>query len=105
LLRILRIIIIICYFRYNYWLILLGTCTHRCGDGIQVLQEECDDGNNIPFDGCSPTCEMEPGYFCESHDNNTFLPYCNKCVTDWVNTTQSHPLDNWVRLTRNFIHF
>jgi fibro-slime domain-containing protein len=32
-----------------------------CGDGHVTGNEECDDGNLLPFDGCSPTCEIEPG--------------------------------------------
>ena len=33
-----------------------------CGDGISSasIGEECDDGNVEPFDGCSPTCTIEP---------------------------------------------
>jgi fibro-slime domain-containing protein len=31
--------------------------------------EQCDDGNKIPFDGCSPTCTNEP--LCGTH--NTYL--------------------------------
>ena len=31
-----------------------------CGDGIVEGTEECDDGNLIPYDGCSQTCTIEP---------------------------------------------
>ena len=50
----------------------------RCGDGIVAstgsgaLDEKCDDGNNIPGDGCSPTCKIEPGWVC--------VPACRKTV-------------------------
>jgi fibro-slime domain-containing protein len=30
-----------------------------CGDGVVAGSEQCDDGNRIPFDGCSPTCTIE----------------------------------------------
>ncbi|MBV1858376.1 MAG: hypothetical protein KUG77_08185 [Nannocystaceae bacterium] len=30
-----------------------------CGDGVRVEPEQCDDGNNDPGDGCSPTCRVE----------------------------------------------
>ncbi|CAD8201482.1 unnamed protein product [Paramecium pentaurelia] len=29
-----------------------GQCLPNCGDQIVVPQEECDDGNQIPYDGC-----------------------------------------------------
>src|SRR5262249_31723148 len=31
-----------------------------CGDGVKEGFEQCDDGNLIPYDGCSPTCTVEP---------------------------------------------
>ena len=34
--------------------------TTVCGDGIKEGFEQCDDGNLIPYDGCSPTCTIEP---------------------------------------------
>jgi fibro-slime domain-containing protein len=30
-----------------------------CGDGIKEGFEQCDDGNLIPYDGCSPTCTLD----------------------------------------------
>jgi len=38
-----------------------STC-HKtvCGDGTKEGAEQCDDGNLIPYDGCSPTCTIEP---------------------------------------------
>ncbi|MBP9773525.1 MAG: DUF4215 domain-containing protein [Candidatus Peribacteraceae bacterium] len=37
-------------------------CTYpRCGDGVQDYNEECDDGNQLSRDRCSPTCEIELG--------------------------------------------
>jgi len=37
-----------------------GTCRPRpCGNGVLEDGEECDDGNRIPFDGCSPDCGVE----------------------------------------------
>ena len=34
-----------------------------CGDGA-IGVDDCDDGNLINGDGCSNTCEVEPGYQC-----------------------------------------
>jgi fibro-slime domain-containing protein len=31
-----------------------------CGDGTSEGREQCDDNNLIPYDGCSPTCTVEP---------------------------------------------
>jgi fibro-slime domain-containing protein len=32
----------------------------KCGDGIKEGSEQCDDHNLIPYDGCSPTCTIDP---------------------------------------------
>ncbi|MEC7240936.1 MAG: thrombospondin type 3 repeat-containing protein, partial [Myxococcota bacterium] len=37
-----------------------STCrSPRCGDGVTDSQEECDDGNGLGGDGCSPRCVLE----------------------------------------------
>ncbi|MCH2107994.1 MAG: fibro-slime domain-containing protein [Polyangiaceae bacterium] len=42
-----------------------GACSSACGDGLVLGQnEQCDDGNNLSGDGCSETCQVEPGYMC-----------------------------------------
>lgn len=33
-----------------------------CGNGILDLNEECDDHNLVPNDGCSPQCTIEQGF-------------------------------------------
>ncbi len=38
------------------------TCPHRvpaCGDGVRDANEECDDGNGMPGDGCDAACKLE----------------------------------------------
>lgn len=35
-----------------------------CGDGVQVVPEECDDANTINSDGCSAICTLEHGFNC-----------------------------------------
>ena len=40
-----------------------------CGDGINLGQLECDDGNKKDGDGCSSECKIEKGYQCTSHGN------------------------------------
>ena len=36
------------------------TAPAGCGDGVVTSPERCDDGNTIPFDGCSSDCQVEP---------------------------------------------
>ena len=36
-----------------------------CGNGIIDSDEQCDDGGNVPGDGCDDLCIIEPGYQCE----------------------------------------
>jgi len=42
-----------------------------CGDGNREGFEQCDDGNLIPYDKCSPTCTLEP-----SCANGQCTPVC-----------------------------
>jgi fibro-slime domain-containing protein len=44
-----------------------------CGDGHKEGTEQCDDGNTVPFDGCSPTCTNEPK--CGYPNNDSTQPY------------------------------
>ncbi|MGB8297456.1 MAG: DUF4215 domain-containing protein [Polyangia bacterium] len=39
-------------------------CTPICGDGKLEGGENCDDGNTASGDGCSSTCQKEPGADC-----------------------------------------
>jgi len=35
--------------------------TDVCGDhAVNQPSEQCDDGNTVPGDGCSATCQIEP---------------------------------------------
>ena len=45
---------------------------------------ECDDGNNIPNDGCDTSCNIEPGYICRGGSPNsadTCIVYSPSAVT------------------------
>jgi fibro-slime domain-containing protein len=64
-----------------------GTCASKCGDGIKLSPEECDDGNARDGDGCSQTCHIEAGFTCK-------------------NTTATLPAQLNLRVTyRDFISF
>ena len=41
-----------------------SSCSSECGDGWVVLEEECDDNNTEPDDGCSADCRVEPHFEC-----------------------------------------
>src|SRR5690606_25373655 len=59
-----------------------GICTSSCGDGL-VLGEECDDGNTLDGDGCSSTCEEEPGYTCTNESTSGECersPHTSECI-------------------------
>ncbi|MDY0001762.1 MAG: DUF4215 domain-containing protein [Polyangia bacterium] len=40
-----------------------GCFTSGCGNGVMDSGETCDDGNTVAFDGCSPTCQVEPSLY------------------------------------------
>jgi len=41
-----------------------AAATGTCGDAKREGNEECDDGNTDPNDGCSAICKVEGGYQC-----------------------------------------
>ncbi|MGV3619708.1 MAG: DUF4215 domain-containing protein, partial [Archangium sp.] len=41
-----------------------GGVQHVCGDGNRSGPEVCDDRNAMSGDGCSSTCQVEPGWVC-----------------------------------------
>lgn len=43
----------------------IGQCESLCGNGVIDSGEVCDDGNTANGDGCSNTCTIEIGFFCE----------------------------------------
>lgn len=44
-----------------------------CGDGLIQGDEECDDDNADPSDGCSATCTVETGYGCSGEPSSCAL--------------------------------
>jgi choice-of-anchor A domain-containing protein len=60
-----------------------------CGNGIVDVGEECDDGNQDPFDGCGPECRNEvcgdgivqPGEECDDGNLSNTDTCTNACET------------------------
>jgi len=44
-------------------------CTEICGDGKNMGEVECDDGNQISGDGCNNLCKIEDGFKCWHPEN------------------------------------
>ena len=67
--------------------------TASCGDGTRHTIEECDDGNNIPFDGCSPYCKIDTGFTCNTNTPNV----CSEICGDGIDhlTFACDDGDNW----------
>ncbi len=40
-----------------------GCTSATCGNGTLDSNEECEDGNTTPFDGCDAACQVEDGYY------------------------------------------
>ncbi|MDP9001079.1 MAG: DUF4215 domain-containing protein [Myxococcota bacterium] len=64
-----------------------GACNQgspiRCGDGLIESGETCDDGNNVSGDGCSATCQIEPGYKCPTPGQSCVaIQVCGDGVVD-----------------------
>lgn len=36
-----------------------ASCAVQCGNNVLDIGEQCDDGNNLPFDGCASNCRTE----------------------------------------------
>jgi len=53
----------------GYKLNLMNKCEEICGDGLNLGQYECDDGNNNDGDGCDKNCKIEEGFKCFKNDD------------------------------------
>ncbi|CAD8070395.1 unnamed protein product [Paramecium primaurelia] len=58
--------------------IVSGVCRSNCGDGIIVGKEQCDDGNEIEFDGCHQ-CELR---CLQQQCTKCLIGICLECGND-----------------------
>ena len=63
------------YYTINNPLTREKECSEICGDGLNLGEYECDDGNLVDGDGCSSLCKFEEGFIC--HGGNNISP--DKC--------------------------
>jgi len=77
-----------------------GGASSTCGDGAIGGTEECDDFNVNDFDGCSASCQVEPGWICTDEPSACVLTQCNDGIDngsdgecDW-NGCRGMPLDS-----------
>jgi len=53
-----------------------------CGDGVVGSGEQCDDGNIVADDGCSPVCAVAPGFVCTGQPSFcTTIELVGRCET------------------------
>ena len=58
----------------NAYVLLVDVAEPGCGDGLFQAGEQCDDGNDVPGDGCSDTCQLEGNYVVEVEPNPLATP-------------------------------
>ncbi|CAD8103015.1 unnamed protein product [Paramecium primaurelia] len=70
---------ITCFFPFQ---MINGVCLPICGDSIVTLEfEQCDDGNDIPFDGCHE-CQYSCSYGCQECEYDNIYKECEQNVFD-----------------------
>lgn len=78
-----------------------AAATGACGDGKREGNEECDDGNTDPNDGCNAICKVEGGYQCLPLEVNgkDMCVACadNQCTTSF--SLQSRCMDTAAEMT------
>ena len=52
------------------------------GASANYYTEQCDDGNPVSGDGCSATCELEPGWICADPGVACHQPTCGDGIRD-----------------------
>ncbi|CAK82971.1 unnamed protein product (macronuclear) [Paramecium tetraurelia] len=66
--------------------ILRNICISKCGDKIKSIDEDCDDGNDIAYDGCF-NCQFQCDLYCYL----CFEGQCKQCqVGYYLNKKKNH---------------
>ena len=64
---------------------LSGTSCVKCGDGILYsAEEECDDANTDPNDGCNGSCNVEDSHTCTSDSPSVCTSRCGNGVKELI---------------------
>ena len=69
-----------------------GALSDSCGDEALDAGEGCDDGNLRDGDGCSPSCQVEPGWRCESEPSRC-VNLCGNSTIDEGEACDGDELD------------
>lgn len=68
-----------------------NVCVEKCGDGLEVGTEACDDGNTNSADGCAADCStVEAGWVC-SGGSSTSADTCTQCTSGWYQDNPTNP--------------
>ncbi|CAD8155329.1 unnamed protein product [Paramecium pentaurelia] len=71
-----------CQFCRNPFQLVNGVCTSICGDSIVTVGfEQCDDGNDIKYDGCYQ-CQLQCSFGCIQCQNNNICTQCDPKFTE-----------------------
>ena len=63
------------------------TVCYQCGNGIIEAGQTCDDGDAFGGDGCSSTCQLEPGYYgCYNLTGDAIPETCLRCGDGRIST-------------------
>src|SRR6185369_7498069 len=55
---------------------------YGCGDGVRDADEDCDDGNLLPGDGCNGLCRLEPNAVCPELENCHLTAVCGNGIVN-----------------------
>ncbi|CAK74085.1 unnamed protein product (macronuclear) [Paramecium tetraurelia] len=64
---------------------LQNQCVSFCGDGIKSIEEECDDGNDMQYDGCF-NCQ----YSCDAYCDICNQGKCDQCLNGYYLNTKTN---------------